>query len=126
MANRIRRSTTGKAKKNSSDFEVDDRDLECPVCFDTTNSIPIYECTNGHFVCTDCIPKLEKCPICRNDSPPVRSQKLEEMVWKKEGFMRVKESMQFRDWNRDWNRLPQEDIQQNLARDRHQDRLNHR
>ena len=72
--------TTKKTKEKSSDFEIDARDLECPVCFETPNSIPIYKCINGHLVCNDCIPKLKECPICRNSSPPVRSRRLEKML----------------------------------------------
>ena len=54
--------------------------LECPVCFETIDSVPIYQCRNGHVVCKDCHPKLETCPICRELSDgPIRSLKLEDM-----------------------------------------------
>ena len=36
------------------------RDLpKCPVCLEEIRIIPIFECTNGHVICSDCIPKLE-------------------------------------------------------------------
>ena len=55
--------------------------LECPVCFETIDSIPIYQCGNGHVVCKNCHPKLETCPICRQlHDRPIRNLKLEEMV----------------------------------------------
>ena len=59
--------------------------LECPVCFQTIDSVPIYQCLNGHVVCKDCHPKLENCPICRDDQlydGPIslRNLKLEEIV----------------------------------------------
>ena len=55
--------------------------LECPVCFETIDSIPIYQCRNGHVVCKDCHPKLETCPICRElRDGPIRNLKLEDMV----------------------------------------------
>merc|ERR1712210_167128 len=57
--------------------------LECPVCYHTINSVPIYQCHNGHVVCKDCHPKLENCPICRDDllcDGPIRNLKLEEIV----------------------------------------------
>ena len=38
--------------------------LECPVCFQTIDSAPIYQCLYGHIVCKDCHPNLENCPIC--------------------------------------------------------------
>ena len=57
--------------------------LECPVCFETIDSVPIYQCRNGHVVCKDCHPKLETCPICRElRDGPIRNLKLEDMVEK--------------------------------------------
>ena len=55
--------------------------LECPVCFETIDSVPIDQCRNGHVVCEDCHPKLETCPICRElRDGPIRNLKLEKMV----------------------------------------------
>ena len=61
--------------------------LECPICFETIDSVPIYQCRNGHVVCKNCHPKLKTCPICRVDiikkskrNGPRRNLKLEEMV----------------------------------------------
>ena len=55
--------------------------LECPVCFETIDSVPIYQCRNGHVVCKNCHTKLETCPICRQlHDGPIRNLKLEEMV----------------------------------------------
>ena len=59
--------------------------LECPVCFHTINSVPIYQCANGHVVCKDCHLNLETCPICRDDQHydgpiSLRNLKLEEIV----------------------------------------------
>ena len=66
-----------------NDFEQFVREaLECPVCTDKIKSGPIYQCTNGHITCRNCIPKLESCPICRNNSTPVRNLKLEQIVQK--------------------------------------------
>ena len=73
--------------QNSSDFEEYIRDLlECPVCMETIKSVPVYQCANGHVICKVCIEKLNKCPICRNDSALVRSLKLENIVEKLEGI----------------------------------------
>ena len=60
--------------------------LECPVCMETIDSVPVYKCANGHAICKVCIEKLNKCPICRNDSAPVRSLKLETIVQKLKGI----------------------------------------
>ena len=54
--------------------------LECPVCMETIKSVPVYQCTNGHVICKDCIEKLNNCPICRNDSALNRNLKLEDIV----------------------------------------------
>ena len=53
---------------------------ECPVCMEEIKTLPVYQCTNGHVICLNCIPKLEKCPICRDESLPVRSSKSEKNV----------------------------------------------
>ena len=77
---------TSEANQKSTDFEEYIKDLlECPVCLDTMKTVPVYQCTNGHVICKDCIVKLDNCPICRNDSLLVRSLKLEEIVQRLEG-----------------------------------------
>ena len=61
--------------------------LDCPICFETIDSVPIYQCQNGHVACKNCHPKLKTCPVCRVDivkkskrDGPIRNLKLEEMV----------------------------------------------
>ena len=55
--------------------------IECPVCFETIDFVPIYQCQNSHVVCKNCYPKLETCPMCRQIyDGPIRNLKLEEMV----------------------------------------------
>jgi len=39
--------------------------LECPVCLKVPRNGNIYQCKQGHCLCSDCQPKLTKCPICR-------------------------------------------------------------
>ena len=73
--------------QNSSDFEEYIRDLlECPVCMETIESVPVYQCANGHVLCKGCIAKLNNCPICRNDSERRRSLKLEDIIQRLEGI----------------------------------------
>uniref|UniRef100_A0A182XVG5 Uncharacterized protein n=1 Tax=Anopheles stephensi TaxID=30069 RepID=A0A182XVG5_ANOST len=38
--------------------------LECPVCFDTIPP-PVFQCQNGHLVCSRCRVRAERCAICR-------------------------------------------------------------
>ena len=57
--------------------------FECPVCFHSIDSVPIDQCQNGHIVCKDCYPKLENCPICRDDkdyNPKLQNLKLDEAI----------------------------------------------
>ena len=78
---------TCNPNQTSSDIEEYLRELlECPVCMETIKSVPVYQCTNGHVICKDCIEKLNNCPICRNDSSLVRSLELENIVQRIEGI----------------------------------------
>ena len=78
---------TFKTNQNSSDFKEYVRDLlECPVCMDVIKSVPVYQCANGHVICTGCIEKLNNCPICRNDSSLRRILKLEKIDQRLEVF----------------------------------------
>ena len=55
--------------------------LECPVCFGTIESVPVYQCQNGHIMgCKDCISKLDRCPICRNANIKIRNLQLEKVA----------------------------------------------
>ena len=38
--------------------------LECPVCLDTADRPPIYQCTEGHLLCESCNHRLSACPQC--------------------------------------------------------------
>ena len=38
--------------------------LECPVCLDTADSPPIYQCPEGHLLCQRCNQRLVDCPQC--------------------------------------------------------------
>ena len=69
-------------REKLSDLEGFLRDLlECPVCFGTIESVPVYQCQNGHITgCKDCISKLDKCPICRNTNIKIRNLQLEKVA----------------------------------------------
>ena len=38
--------------------------LECPVCLDTADRPPIYQCPEGHLLCENCNQRLSTCPQC--------------------------------------------------------------
>ena len=89
------------------------RDLpECPVCLEEIKIIPIFECTNGHVICSDCIPKLQKCPICRNESMPVRSSKSEEVILEIVGLQ--SENMLEKSQNLTWGLGSKSNIENNV------------
>ena len=48
--------------KNNDIF--DNQIEDCPICFESKESI-IFKC--NHFVCYKCYPKIEKCPLCRDE-----------------------------------------------------------
>ena len=76
---------TSNTNQNSTDVFLRDL-LECPVCMETIKCVPVYQCTNGHVICKDCIKELNNCPICRNNSAPARSLQLEKIIQRLEGF----------------------------------------
>jgi uncharacterized Fe-S cluster-containing protein len=75
--------TTTKSEEKSSEFKKYVKDLlQCPVCIESIKTTPIHQCANGHVICKDCIPKLNNCPICRNDSTLSRNLMIEQIIEK--------------------------------------------
>ena len=46
------------------------------MCFNAMTS-PIYQCIEGHVLCTDCHSKLKVCPTCRDKNINIRCRALE-------------------------------------------------
>jgi len=42
--------------------------LECPICLETAYN-PIYQCREGHLVCSTCVQRVARCAMCRQDGP---------------------------------------------------------
>ena len=41
---------------------------ECPVCLiQFRGETRVFQCTEGHFICGDCDPRVVNCPVCRED-----------------------------------------------------------
>ena len=74
-------ATLGHCEKTSN-LEGFLRDLlECPVCIGTIESVPVYQCQNGHITgCKDCISKLDKCSICGYTLNKIRNLQIEKAV----------------------------------------------
>merc|ERR1719319_1703683 len=55
-------------------------DLECPVCYELSRP-PIYQCPEGHIICSACKPLLKACPQCdlKYTDPPIRCRFAEKL-----------------------------------------------
>ena len=47
--------------------------LECPVCKTVPRSPPIYQCENGHMLCSNCRIRVQTCPTCRVEMGSIRN-----------------------------------------------------
>ena len=54
--------------------------LECPVCFEATRTSPVFNCRNGHLICSACKPKVKSCPVCRTADLDCRNVFIEKFV----------------------------------------------
>lgn len=53
--------------------------LECPVCFDCMMP-PVYQCREGHALCSSCLLKVKTCPTCRANPVDVRCRVLDRLA----------------------------------------------
>ena len=58
--------------------------LECPICLESINAVPVYQCKEGHLICKECNSNLREilieCPICRKRLNQNRSNVVEKIV----------------------------------------------
>ena len=47
--------------KKSGELKELEAELECPVCMEVSRP-PIYQCEEGHIICSTCKPLLKVCP----------------------------------------------------------------
>lgn len=47
--------------KRSGELKEIEAELECPVCMEVSRP-PIYQCEEGHIICSNCKPLLKVCP----------------------------------------------------------------
>lgn len=83
-------TVTGKSELKESDsrvFKMDFNKIEeilcCPICQELSLP-PIYQCWNGHVICSKCIPCITDalCPICRTEMPSqnIRALTTEQLI----------------------------------------------
>ncbi len=58
------------------------RTLECPICMDTADQAPIYQCPEGHLLCQDCNGRVVDCPLCGHALMNSRNRTAEELAAK--------------------------------------------
>jgi len=75
-------------KEEESSLPEDERsevesELECPVCLQISRP-PIYQCPEGHIVCSACKPLLKACCLCETKytDPPIRCRFAEKLAAK--------------------------------------------
>jgi len=56
--------------------------LECPVCLDTADTPPIYQCPEGHLLCRRCNQRLVDCPQCGHALMNSRNRTAEDLAIK--------------------------------------------
>ncbi len=58
------------------------QELECPVCMDISRP-PIYQCEEGHIICSSCKPLLTNCPHCskKYSNPVIRWEDVSLQLW---------------------------------------------
>jgi len=55
---------------------------ECPICLESPMAVPIYQCFEGHVLCSSCENRLNDCPACRMPLPKdrkIRNRVLEDL-----------------------------------------------
>ncbi|XP_023211682.1 E3 ubiquitin-protein ligase Siah1-like [Centruroides sculpturatus] len=53
--------------------------LMCPICYSQAQT-PVYQCTNGHIVCSDCRSRITNCHTCREPLGHIRSLIVEQIL----------------------------------------------
>ena len=56
--------------------------LECPICLDTADQEPIYQCPEGHLLCDSCNHHLTDCPQCGHALMNSRNRTAEDLAVK--------------------------------------------
>ena len=57
---------------------MENNNLNCSICLEDLNDKnfvfdEIFECIHSHNVCSNCLNKIDKCPLCRAKKKPVKN-----------------------------------------------------
>ena len=57
---------------------MENNELNCSICLENLNDNnfvfdDIFECIHSHNVCSNCLNKIDKCPICRAKKKPIKN-----------------------------------------------------
>jgi len=76
-----------KRKFEEEDEEEEEKDEDCPICFDMmTPPKKIYQCAEGHLVCSECKPRIlsNNCATCKSGQGYIsRCRWIEERIARK-------------------------------------------
>ncbi|CAB4055076.1 unnamed protein product [Lepeophtheirus salmonis] len=69
----VQRKPSNANRLDEDELKELEGELECPVCMDISRP-PIYQCEEGHIICSTCKPLLINCPHCakKYSEPPIR------------------------------------------------------
>jgi len=56
------------------------KQFECPVCWMIPRQNPVYQCLNGHIICSGCHSSVNICPQCRENLGTNRNLMLESIL----------------------------------------------
>ena len=75
-AKKVEESSLPESERSEIESE-----LECPVCLEISRP-PIYQCPEGHLICSACKPLLKACCLCETKftDPPIRCRFAEKLA----------------------------------------------
>ena len=75
-AKKVEESSLPESERSEIESE-----LECPVCLEISRP-PIYQCPEGHLICSACKPLLKSCCLCETKftDPPIRCRFAEKLA----------------------------------------------
>nr|ACO12155.1 E3 ubiquitin-protein ligase sina [Lepeophtheirus salmonis] len=76
----VQRKPSNANRLDEDELKELEGELECPVCMDISRP-PIYQCEEGHIICSTCKPLLINCPHCakKYSEPPIRCRFAEKL-----------------------------------------------